>query len=563
MRFLSHLALRTKLTLLLGLTTLALLVLIGAASALIHQRMFDDRVEKLHAIAETAGSIAAELARRESVGSISRAQAIQQFRDAIRPIRYGGGAGYYFAYGMDGQTLILGPTPDVEGTNRFQIKDADGKFFVQAMIATVRQGGGTVDYRYPKPGSTVALPKLAYVQPLPGWDMFVGTGLYVDDLDADFRHDLWKLVVTGGLVLSVALIAAWLINRNITVPLGRLTTAMGRLAKGDLSTDVPGTDRGDEVGEMAAAVLVFKDSMGDAERLQAEQEAAKRRAASEQRAALDRMADAFESKIGSLIGHLSSESTHLKSTAQSMTAIASQSNEQASTLATAAKQASAGLETVASAAEELTASINEISRQVAQSSKIAGKAVVDAKRSDTIVQALAEGAEKIGAVVGLITNIAEQTNLLALNATIEAARAGDAGKGFAVVASEVKSLAKQTGRATEEIGVQITQIQAATKEAVEAIRGISVTIEEVNAIATTIASAVEEQGAATAEIARSVHQTTLAERDVARGINGVSQAAGETGAAAKGVLTAASDLSEQAEKLTNEVTVFVAGVRAA
>jgi methyl-accepting chemotaxis protein len=218
---------------------------------------------------------------------------------------------------------------------------------------------------------------------------------------------------------------------------------------------------------------------------------------------------------------------------------------------------------VAAAAEELTASIGEIGRQVAQSSKITSKAVDDAKRTDTIVRALAESAEKIGNVVGLITDVASQTNLLALNATIEAARAGDAGKGFAVVASEVKNLANQTGKATEEIDAQITHIQAATKEAVEAIRGISATIEEVSAISTTIAAAVEEQGAATAEIARNVQQTTQAAQEVTVGISGVSQAASETGEAAGHVLAAASDLSKQAEQLSGEVHTFVAGVRAA
>ena len=241
---------------------------------------------------------------------------------------------------------------------------------------------------------------------------------------------------------------------------------MDRLAKGDLATVIPGTDRRDEVGEMAATVLVFKESMTETERLRTAQEAIKHQAAAEQKAALNRMADGFEGKIGGLVGMLSSGSTELEATAQSMTATAGDGNRQAAAVAAAAEEASTGLHTVASASEELTASIAEISRQVAQSSKITGQAVADAKRTDAIVRALAEGAEKIGAVVGLITNIASQTNLLALNATIEAARAGDAGKGFAVVASEVKSLANQTGKATEEIGAQITQIQAATKEAV-------------------------------------------------------------------------------------------------
>jgi methyl-accepting chemotaxis protein len=221
------------------------------------------------------------------------------------------------------------------------------------------------------------------------------------------------------------------------------------------------------------------------------------------------------------------------------------------------------VQTVAAAAEELSASIGEISRQVHQSSKITGQAVTETQRTDTIVRALAEGADKIGKVMELIADIAGQTNLLALNATIEAARAGDAGKGFAVVASEVKSLATQTARATEEIGVQVSQIQAATKEAVGAIEGISTTIQEVSKIAASIAAAVEEQGAATAEIARNVQQTAQAAQDVTVNISGVSRASSETGAAAGQVLSAAGDLSNQAENLTAEVNTFLVDVRAA
>ncbi|MDR3536193.1 MAG: HAMP domain-containing methyl-accepting chemotaxis protein [Acetobacteraceae bacterium] len=366
------------------------------------------------------------------------------------------------------------------------------------------------------------------------------------------------LLLALGLTLGGYLIAV----RRVSAPLGAMTRAMRLLADHDLSVEVPGAGRGDEIGGMAAAVQVFKDSMITADRLSDERKA--ERAGREQRAArLEELVRAFEAKVGGLVGMLSSGATELQATAQSMSATATQTNQQATTVAAAAEETNAGIRTVAAAAHELTASIGEISRQVAQSSKIAGQAVDDASRTDTIVRALAEGAEKIGQVVDLIATIASQTNLLALNATIEAARAGDAGKGFAVVASEVKSLAQQTAKATQDIGAQIGQIQSATTEAVQAIKGISTTIGEVNMIATAIAAAVEEQGSATAEIARNVQQTATSTDDVTTTIAGVNRAANDTGAAASQVLGAANGLSQQAEQLTAEVHSFVAAVRAA
>ena len=367
--------------------------------------------------------------------------------------------------------------------------------------------------------------------------------------------------LTGMLLLCI--VAGIGLIRSISRPITGLTAAMRRLAERDLSTSIPGTRRSDEIGVMAAAVQVFKDNMVKADELATRQERMKVDAVHDRQVAMHNLADSFETKVGHLVGMVASSSTELESTAKSMTGTANQTNQKATTVAAAAEQASVGVQTVASTAEQLSSSIGEISRQVAQSAEMAGKAVTSAQHTDTIVRALAEGADKIGNVVGLISNIAGQTNLLALNATIEAARAGDAGKGFAVVASEVKSLASQTARATEEIGTQIGQIQAATLEAVEAIRSITITIGEVSVIATTIAAAVEEQGAATAEIARSVNQTSRATQAVTLNIGGVSMAANDTGTAAEQVLSAAGDLSRQAEQLSSEVRTFMAGVRGA
>ena len=368
-------------------------------------------------------------------------------------------------------------------------------------------------------------------------------------------------IAAAGIALGLGL-GVWISLGGIVRPVRLLTESMTRLAGSDWSTAVPGTGRKDEIGAMAKTVAVFKTNGIEATRLAAEQVAEQK--AKEQRAArLEALTGGFEKTAGELVGMVSSAATELQATAHAMTTTASQTTQQATTVAAAAEEASVNVQTVASAAEELAASISEISRQVAQSAKVAGRAVEDARRTDTVVRALAEGAQKIGEVVGLISNIAGQTNLLALNATIEAARAGDAGKGFAVVASEVKSLATQTAKATDDIGRQIAQIQAATKEAVESIQSIGATIGEVSAIAAAIAAAVEEQGAATQEIARNVQQAAIGTTEVTSTIGGVNEGASSTGAAATQVLGAAEELSRQSERLSGEVGRFIAGVKAA
>jgi methyl-accepting chemotaxis protein len=383
-----------------------------------------------------------------------------------------------------------------------------------------------------------------------------------DDGAATYRSSrvmIIAAIVFCGLLCSLA---GLVIILGIARPVRLTTATVDRLAAGDLDVAITGAERKDEIGSLARALDVFKRNAVEAKRAATEQEA--ERAAKETRAVrLTGVVRGFEVKIGAMVGVLASGATELEATARSMTGTADRTNQQAAVVAGASEEAAVSVQTAAAAAEELTASIQEITRQVAQSATVTSKAVADARRTDDIVRALADGADKIGQVVGLITTIAGQTNLLALNATIEAARAGDAGKGFAVVASEVKNLANQTAKATEEIGAQISQIQGATREAVAAIRDIVTTITEVSTIATTIASAVEQQGAATAEIARNVQQTAQAAKDVTSNITGVTQAANETGVAATQVLGAAGDLSRQAEELAGQVNTFLTDVRAA
>jgi methyl-accepting chemotaxis protein len=351
-------------------------------------------------------------------------------------------------------------------------------------------------------------------------------------------------------------------SKRVVTPLRRLRTVVAKLADQDFTVEVPDIERRDEIGEMAKAAQVFKERGIERGRLEAER-AAERETREKRAQHMETLTKAFEIKVGSLVQGLSAAATEMRATAESMTATAEQTNTRSVAVAAASEQASANVQTVATAADELSASVAEIGRQVAQSADIAGLAVEDARHTDATVQALSESAQKIGEVVVLIQDIAEQTNLLALNATIEAARAGEAGKGFAVVASEVKSLANQTAKATEEIGAQINQIQDATKLSVDAIRKIGATISEISDIAATIASAVQEQGAATQEIARNVQEAARGTGEVSNNIGGVKEAAAESGSAASQVLSSAGELARHADQLTGHVNEFLAAVKTA
>jgi methyl-accepting chemotaxis protein len=376
-------------------------------------------------------------------------------------------------------------------------------------------------------------------------------------IHGDAQASFTMVAILAAALLGIALVLSFFIIRGIAGPVVSMTAVMHKLADGDTSVDIPGTDRRDEIGQMATTVQVFKDNAIEKERLEQEQVENERRTEEQKRQTMRQMADDLQSGVKSIIDSVASSATEMESTAQSMSATAEETSRQATAAASGVEQASTNVQTVASASEELSSSITEVSRQVSESATIARSAVDEASRTNTQVESLVEAAQKVGEVVKLISDIAEQTNLLALNATIEAARAGDAGKGFAVVAGEVKSLASQTAKATEEISSQIGEIQGATGDAATAIKGIAETITKVDEIATSIASAVEEQGAATQEIARNAQEASAGSAEVASNVTGVNQAATETGAASTQVLEAAKELSGQAEGMSQQIDKFI------
>lgn len=376
---------------------------------------------------------------------------------------------------------------------------------------------------------------------------------------------IWtEIIIVAGSVIAlvVAGLLGWRIGSGIAAPLHAMTQAMTTLASGDKSVAIPGTERKDEIGNMAEAVQVFKTNMIKADEM-AEREAAELQQRSARAKKLEELTSRFDSNVSELLGIVSTSSEEMEDTAISLSGLASNSSERATSVATAATQASANVQTVASATEELNTSVQEISRQVEQSSHISARAVAEAERTDQQVQGLKQAAQKIGDVIQLISEIAEQTNLLALNATIEAARAGESGKGFAVVANEVKSLANQTAKATEQISRQIGNVQAETDQAANAIQSIARTINEINEITSTIAAAVEQQTTATSEIARNVEQAATGTDDVTTNISDVMQSASDTGSAAQQVTSVAQGLRTQATTLKSEVETFLCDVKTA
>jgi len=392
--------------------------------------------------------------------------------------------------------------------------------------------------------------------------------LYVGIRKTEFlesaRNTFWTIIYSTLAISSLAMLVSYLIARNAVVrPLKASVATMNRLAHGDLSVETPEPRRGDEIGEIMMALVVFKATGLEVERMRADGLAADQRVAEQRRADMIRLADDFEGAVGEIVETVSSASTELEASAGSLTSTAVRSEELAIAVAAASEEASTNVQSVASASEELTASVSEISRQVQESSRVASDAVDQARKTNDRVGQLSKAAARIGDVVELINTIAGQTNLLALNATIEAARAGEAGRGFAVVASEVKALAEQTAKATGEIGQQITGIQAATHDSVGAIEEIGHTIGRMSEISSTIAAAVEEQGAATQEISRNIQHAALGTSQVSSNIADVQRGASETGSASAQVLSAAHSLSVESNRLKLEVSKFLNSVRAA
>jgi methyl-accepting chemotaxis protein len=554
-------SLTTKLVSLVLMALVGSIAIGGASLWLLKSAMTTDREAEARTAVELIDGAITRMEGLVRDGKMTDADARREIGGVIHAMRYDG-SNYLYVMGEDGTIVIHGADPAREGKNAVN-DSASGLYkFTNDALAAIRNRDTGVFFSsgvVPATGKTTS--KLYYLKRFAPWHLIIGTSVTLDDIDQRFQDQAGILLLCAGIILAVTLVPSWLVARSLARPLSHLAAVMQRLAQGDTAVTVTGTTRADQIGDMARSIDVFRQNALEKAQMEDERTATSARHAAERRQAMFTLADAFEQEVGTVAERLAVGATDVRHGAETVSGTVDRLRAQASSVSAAAEQASSNVQTVAGATEELSASIGEVNQQVASSTAIAQRATDIAAGAETTVGLLADGAQKIGAVVSVINDVAARTNLLALNATIEAARAGDAGKGFAVVATEVKQLAGQTARATEEIRQQIEAMQRSTGDTVEAIAAISNVIRQMNEISASIAAAIEQQRAATAEIARNVHEAARGTQGVTANIGEVSSSAELSGQASATALGVARELSQQSAVLREAVTAFLGKVR--
>jgi len=524
---------------------------IGTTTYIAHS-MRTDMSTKTRELVESAVSLIASYQAQAQAGSLSEDQAKRQALLAVKALRYGHND--YFWVNDMAPTMLMHPIkPELDGRDISQTRDPNGKALFVEMVKVVQaQGEGQVDYMWARTSGGTPVPKISYVKGFTPWGWVVGSGVYVDDMEAAITSMRHQVMGIAAALISGVFLIMHLMARSISQPISQITQAMHQISNDQFNVRISDTDLNNEIGRLAQAAETFRQKGQKLQALtdQAQAEAVRQSA---RQTFLSEQTRLFERTVQSALAGMREVAQEMGGCAESLDRVAQESSHKAQDVVHSSSRAASNVTTVATATEELSASVHEITRQVKNSTTMTTSAVQTAQTSTRTIAELSSAADRIGSVVQLISEIAAQTNLLALNATIEAARAGAAGKGFAVVANEVKSLANQTAKATEEITAQVAQMRGVVEQSTAATADIVRSINEMDHVSSTIAAAVEQQGAATSEISRNVQQASGDTQAVTQAIAEVAQAAEQT----RQISLDALQISERVQKHTSELAQAV------